>query len=168
MKKWLLKSGMILFLAAGGVFTAYAGENPDTDHAEEVCVVSEMKGNNLVEIKADARGTYLSSVNGRLTRESSTVAGIFVDVVCHENVEKIKLAVTLQKNDGSDTWENVDRQDFTWLAEDNDNNLSYAYVSYKVRGLKSGASYRIKATGSCTSTSGKTETRTMTGSSLTF
>ncbi len=165
MKKYLKKSfiiGLSIMLMAVSTITAYA-QNKSLS-ADGMTRMYE--GEGFVRAEASPRGQLISSVQLELSEEGYHRLGIYSEVLCHVDMKKIKMSVTLQKYvDGS--WTNVHRKDEEWLAEDYPE-LSMAIISYDLTGMSAGK-YRLKGGYSVFELNGSLqEFKTVTTSSLTI
>ena len=156
MKKYLKKSfiiGLSIMLMAVSTITAYA-QNKSLS-ADGMTRMYE--GEGFVRAEASPRGQLISSVQLELSEEGYHRLGIYSEVLCHVDMKKIKMSVTLQKYvDGS--WTNVHRKDEEWLA----------VISYDLTGMSAGK-YRLKGGYSVFELNGSLqEFKTVTTSSLTI
>lgn len=165
MKKYLKKRiviGLSIMLMVVSTITAYAqNKNVSTD-----AVTRMYEGEDFVRAEVSPRGQLISSVQLELSEEGYHRLGIYSEVLCHVDMKKIKMTVTLQKYvNGS--WTNVHRKDEEWLAEDYPN-LSTATVMYELTGMSAGK-YRLKGGYSVFELDGSLqEFKTVTTSSLTI
>ncbi|RKJ04188.1 hypothetical protein D7X87_12015 [bacterium D16-54] len=128
---------MMLFLVS--TFTAYA----QTDNSSAGMMVKEYSGEDYARVVASPRGELTSSVQLELVEEGFRTVSIYSEVLCHVEVRKIKMSVSLQKSTSSG-WTDVNRKVFTWEKEDYPNEyLSMATVSYNIGALSAGT-YRLK------------------------
>lgn len=142
MKKYLRKSAVIclavmMFLVS--TITVYA----QNDNSSAGMTVKEYNGENYARVVGTPRGELISSVQLELVDEGFRTISIYSEVLCHVEMRKIKMSVTLQKSTSSG-WKDVNRKEFTWEKEDYpDEYLSMAMVSYNIGALSAGT-YRLK------------------------
>jgi hypothetical protein len=106
-------------------------------------VAQNYMGDGFVRAVASPRGQLISSVQLQLTEEGYHRLGIYSEILCHTEMKRIKMSVTLQRSENG-SWVNVHRKDVEWLKEDYpDEYLSMAIVTYDVSGLSAGK-YRLK------------------------
>lgn len=165
MNKYLRKSiviGLSIILMLTSAITSYAKNNNISTDA----ITRMYEGEDFVRAEVSPRGQLISSVQLELSEEGYHRLGIYSEVLCHVDMKKIKMTVTLQKYvNGS--WSNVHRKDEEWLAEDYPN-LSMAMISYDLTGMSAGK-YRLKGGYSVFELDGSLqEFKTVTTSSLTI
>ena len=142
MKKYLRKSAVIclavmMFLVS--TITVYA----QNDSSSTGMTVKEYNGENYARVVGSPRGELISSVQLELVDEGFRTISIYSEVLCHVEMRKIKMSVTLQKSTSS-SWKDVNRKEFTWEKEDYpDEDLSMAMASYNIGALSAGT-YRLK------------------------
>ena len=142
MKKYLRKSAVIylavmMFLVS--TITVYA----QNDNSSAGMTVREYNGENYARVVGSPRGELISSVQLELVDEGFRTISIYSEVLCHVEMRKIKMSVTLQKSTSSG-WKDVNRKEFTWEKEDYPNEyLSMAMASYNIGALSAGT-YRLK------------------------
>ena len=142
MKKYLRKSAVIclavmMFLVS--TITVYA----QNDNSSAGMTVREYNGENYARVVGSPRGELISSVQLELVDEGFRTISIYSEVLCHVEMRKIKMSVTLQKSTSSG-WKDVNRKEFTWEKEDYpDEYLSMAMASYNIGALSAGT-YRLK------------------------
>ena len=142
MKKYLRKSAVIclavmMFLVS--TITVYA----QNDSSSTGMTVKEYNGENYARVVGSPRGELISSVQLELVDEGFRTISIYSEVLCHVEMRKIKMSVTLQKSTSSG-WKDVNRKEFTWEKEDYpDEYLSMATASYNIGALSAGT-YRLK------------------------
>jgi hypothetical protein len=142
MKKYLRKSAVIclavmMFLVS--TITVYA----QNDSSSTGMTVKEYNGENYARVVGSPRGELISSVQLELVDEGFRTISIYSEVLCHVEMRKIKMSVTLQKSTSSG-WKDVNRKEFTWEKEDYpDEYLSMAMASYNIGALSAGT-YRLK------------------------
>ena len=111
--------------------TAYAQANN--------MVVRTYQSNDMVGLEA-----LISTIILELSTEGSRTLGIHSEIMCHEEMDSIKMTIKLQKKDGS-SWSTKNTQTFEWKKSDFPNTLlSSAIAEYRVGALASGE-YRISA-----------------------
>lgn len=165
MKKTLKKCaviGLSIMLMVVSTITAYAqNQNLSTD------VMTRMyEGEGFVRAEASPRGQLISSVQLEISEEGYHRLGIYSELLCHTDMRKIKMSVTLQRYENG-SWTNVHRKDTEWLAEDYPN-LSTATITYEVAGMSAGR-YRLKGGYSVFELNGSLqEFKTVTTASLTI
>lgn len=127
----------MLFLVS--TLTVYA----QVDSSSEGMTVKEYAGEDYARVVASPRGELTSSVQLELIEEGFRTVSIYSEVLCHVEVRKIKMSVSLQKLT-SNGWSDVNRKVFTWEKEDYpDEYLSMATASYNIGALSAGT-YRLK------------------------
>ncbi|NBH71542.1 hypothetical protein D3Z51_05795 [Clostridiaceae bacterium] len=165
MKNYLMKKvviGLSIMLMVIPTITAYAqNKNVSTD-----AITRMYEGEDFVRAEVSPRGQLISSVQLELSEEGYHRLGIYSEVLCHVDMKKIKMTVTLQKYvNGS--WTNVHRKEEEWLAEDYPE-LSMAMISYDLTGMSAGK-YRLKGGYSVFELNGSLqEFKTVTTASLTI
>lgn len=148
MKKMLRKSmamilSLILSIMMVGTVYAQSRETAELADAREMTTVRTKVTSNEVETLGVTRGQVLSSAEMELTDKGGGEVDIYVEVLCHETVSKLRMKVYLEKwVESSSTWSVVDTKDYTWTLED-DENLSMAIVNYNVLGVSPGK-YRLR------------------------
>ena len=127
----------MMFLVS--TITVYA----QNDNSSAGMTVKEYNGENYARVVGTPRGELISSVQLELVDEGFRTISIYSEVLCHVEMRKIKMSVTLQKSTSSG-WKDVNRKEFTWEKEDYpDEYLSMAMVSYNIGALSAGT-YRLK------------------------
>ncbi len=139
MKK-LLKNCMVIcsvmVMTLSFTATAYAQANNMT--------VKTYQSDDMVGLEASPRGELISTIILELSTEGSRTLGIHSEIMCHEEMDNIKMTIKLQKKDGS-SWSTKNTQTFEWKKSDFPNrDLSSAVAEYRVGALASGE-YRISA-----------------------
>ncbi len=140
MKKYLKSSLVIclsIILMIALTLTAYA----QTRNLSTEIDTRMYEGDDFVRAVASPRGQLISSVQLELSEEGYHRLGIYSEILCHTDMEKIKMSVTLQKSENG-SWVNVHRKDVEWSAADYPN-LSMATVTYELSGMSAG-NYRLK------------------------
>lgn len=165
MKKSLKKRVVIclsFMLMLVSTVTAYAqNKNLSTD-----AMTRMYEGEDFVRAEVSPRGQLISSVQLELSEEGYHRLGIYSELLCHTDMRKIKMSVTLQRYENG-SWTNVHRKDEEWLAEDYPN-LSTATVMYELTGMSAGK-YRLKGGYSVFELNGSLqEFKTVTTASLTI
>lgn len=166
MKKFLKNSltvclSIILIMAL--VTTAYAQSKILSD---ETGITRIYEGDDYVRTEASPRGQLISSVQLELSEEGYHRLGVYSEVLCHTDMRKIVMSVTLQKLENG-SWTNIHRKEVEWLEEDYPN-LSMATVTYELKGMSAGQ-YRLKGGYSVFESGGSLqEFKTVTTSSLTI
>ncbi len=126
----------VMIMTLSFTATAYA-------HANDM-VVRTYKSENLVGLEASPRGELISTIILELSTEGSRTVGINSEILCHEEMDTIKMTVKLQKK-GSNSWSTVNTQTFEWKKADFPNrDLSSAAAEYRVGALAAGE-YRLSA-----------------------
>lgn len=116
--------------------TAYAQTNDMT--------VRTYQNEDMVGLEASPRGELISTIILELSTEGYRTLGIHSEIMCHEEMDSIKMTVKLQKKEGS-SWSTKNTQTFEWKKSDFPNTLlSSAMAEYKVGSLAAGE-YRISA-----------------------
>lgn len=142
MKKYLRKSIVIymaLIMLLMPTITVYAEDN----NASAGMMVREYTGEDFARVVASPRGQLISSVQLELVEEGFRTVSIYSEVLCHVEMRKIKMSVTLQKST-SNGWTDVNRKEFTWTKESHPNDyLSMATISYNIGALSAGT-YRLR------------------------
>ncbi len=142
MKVYLKKSVTIclaIMMFWVSTVTVYAQSN----NSSAEMTVKEYNGENYARVVASPRGELISSVQLELVEEGFRTISIYSEVLCHVEMRKIKMSVTLQKS-SSNGWQDVNRKEFTWEKDDYPNEyLSMAIVSYNISALSAGT-YRLK------------------------
>ncbi len=106
-------------------------------------MVKEYNGEDFARVVASPRGELISSVQLELVDDGLRTVRIYSEVLCHVEMRKIKMSVTLQKSTSSG-WTDINSKQFTWEKDDYPNDyLSMATASYKVGALSAGT-YRLK------------------------
>lgn len=145
MKRFAL--GVIAMTMAMGLnMTAYASENNLESRARSIENVTTAVSENVSRIVGNPRGMMISSVELSITDLGGGTAQLFGKVLCHEAMEKIKLNLYLDQwlTDRED-WGQVEKFEFTWLAEDYPNeDLTMAYAYVDVPDLDRGEEYRVR------------------------
>ncbi|MEH2931676.1 hypothetical protein VSQ48_17535 [Candidatus Ventrimonas sp. KK005] len=126
----------IVIMTLSFTATAYAQANN--------MVVRTYQSNDMVGLEASPRGELISTIILELSTEGSRTLGIHSEIMCHEEMDSIKMTIKLQKKDGS-SWSTKNTQTFEWKKSDFPNTLlSSAIAEYRVGALASGE-YRISA-----------------------
>lgn len=106
--------------------------------------VRTYQSEDTVGLEASPRGELISTIILELSSEGSRTLGIHSEILCHEEMNSIKMTVKLQKKEGS-SWSTKNTQTFEWKKSDFPNtDLSSAVAEYRVGALASGE-YRISA-----------------------
>lgn len=130
-------------------FSTYAQHDYiDLDRqAREMTVTNKQVGPAISSVTGVARGRLISSADVVLTNKGFGVAGLYGEVLCHQGMETIRIVLILQKwNEADETWDNINRQEFTWNASDlpEGEELSMAAISYDIAGMEHGETYRLR------------------------
>ena len=142
MKMYLRKGvticlAVIMFLLS--TITVYAQNNDSSAGM----MAKEYNGEDFARVVASPRGELISSVQLELVEDGFRTLRIYSEVLCHVEMRKIKMSVTLQKSTSSG-WTDINSKQFTWEKDDYPNDyLSMATASYKVGALSAGT-YRLK------------------------
>lgn len=106
--------------------------------------VRTYQSDDMVGLEASPRGELISTIILELSTEGSRTLGIHSEIMCHEEMDNIKMTIKLQKKDGS-SWSTKNTQTFEWKKSDFPNrDLSSAVAEYRVGALAAGE-YRISA-----------------------
>lgn len=125
-----------MVMALSSVATVYA----QTENWARGMDVKRFENEDLVGIEASPRGQLISTITLQLSDEGYRTLGIYSDILCHQDMKKIKMSITLQRMvDGS--WKSHNAKTFEWTSDDYDH-LSMASVSYNV-GLLPAGDYRL-------------------------
>lgn len=116
--------------------TAYAQANS--------MAVRTYQSEDMVGLEASPRGELISTIILELSTEGSRTVGIHSEIMCHEEMDTIKMTVKLQKRENSG-WTTKNTQTFEWKKSDFPNTLlSSAVAEYRVGALAAGE-YRLSA-----------------------
>ncbi len=142
MKKYLRK-GITIYVALVMFLMSAITVHAENSNASAGMMVKEYSGEDFSRVVASPRGQLISSVQLELVDEGFRTVSIYSEVLCHEEMKKIKMSVTLQKS-ASKGWTDVNRKEFTWTKENHpDDYLSMATISYRIGSLSAGT-YRLK------------------------
>lgn len=141
MKK-MIKKCLTICLAVimlfSSVMTVYAQSNSRTKEVN----MREYQNEDFVAVEASPRGQLISTITLQLSNEGYRTLGIYSEILCHQDMKKIKMSITLQRMvDGQ--WKSQNSKTFEWTDEDDDH-LSMAIASYNV-GLLPAGTYRLSA-----------------------
>lgn len=144
-KKFLI-GAFSVFLVAGLNLTAYAAEENFSLKAQAIENVETFVNENAARATGNARGMLISTVELSIEDLGSGTAKLFGQVLCHEQMKKIKLNLILDKWIPEDNdWSQVNRFEYTWLAEEEpDQELTMAYTYVEVPNLERGQNYRVR------------------------
>lgn len=126
--------------------TAYAAEEESSLNARNIEHVKTFVNENVARTTGTTRGSLISTVELSIEDLGSGTVRLLGDVLCHKKMKKIKLNMILDQwiPDNND-WSQVERFEFTWLAEDYpDQDLTMAYTSINVPNLERGQEYRVR------------------------
>lgn len=167
MKKYL-KTSLAICLAMIMTLSSAISIYAQTYQMSDGTDVKEFSTEDSVGIFASPRSALISSVTLELTQEGYRKVNVYSEILCHVEMEKIYMSITLQRKDGS-SWKNVRTEDLEWLKEDYPNTaLSAATASFNVGSLSAG-SYRIRTAFSVYELNGSGhESRTSTSPTLTI
>ncbi len=114
--------------------TAYAQVND--------MAVRTYQNEDMVGLEASPRGELISTIILELSTEGSRTVGIHSEIMCHEEMDTIKMTIKLQKRESSG-WSTKNTQTFEWKKKDFPNTLlSSSVAEYKVGSLAAGE-YRL-------------------------
>lgn len=118
------------------VVTAYAQSN----NWKRELDIKEFSNEDIVGVEASPRGQLISTITLQLSDEGYRTLGIYSEILCHSDMKKIKMSITLQRMvDG--TWKRYNEKTFEWTSDDYDH-LSMASASYNI-GLLPAGDYRL-------------------------
>lgn len=127
-----------LLCAAMAVFPAIAGTVKED--SLKVSVNNAIFQDTMVQ----PRGTYISSSTVGITNKGSGVIGITASTTAHQNVDKIRIHIYLDKLVNG-KWNQVDDYDYTFLASDQPNGeLSSVLLSFEVTDQPANNTYRVR------------------------
>lgn len=142
MKKYLRK-GITIYVVLVMLLMSAITVHAESSNASAGMMVKEYSGEDFSRVVASPRGQLISSVQLELVDEGFRTVSIYSEVLCHVEMRKIKMSVTLQKST-SKGWTDVTPKTFIWEKEDYpDDYLSMATVSYNIGALSAGT-YRLK------------------------
>lgn len=146
-EKKLLRIILVIGLTLSMSFSAFAHTESDMWglNAKNVIVTGRKTTENVSEVTGTTRGMLISSVDVSLTNEGLGIGEIYGEVLCHEAMSSIRMALILQRwDEENQSWVLVNRQEFMWEADDlpEGEELSMATVSYKIAGLD--GTYRVR------------------------
>ncbi|MCI9558728.1 hypothetical protein D3Z55_12575 [Clostridiaceae bacterium] len=138
--KNLLKKCMVIctvvIMTLSFTATAYAQVNN--------MVVRTYQNEDMVGLEASPRGELISTIILELSSVGSGKVDIHSEIMCHEEMDTIKMSIKLQKL-GNSGWTTVNTQTFDWKKSNFPNtDLSMAIAEYRVGALAAGE-YRITA-----------------------
>lgn len=148
--KSILRKGMTIILAVttslmmmGSVY-AQQVDLDDFASARKMTNVKTVATNDSVKVLGSTRGRVLSSAEMQLTDKGGGEVDVYVEVLCHESVSKLRMKVYLEKwVESSSKWSIVDTKDYIWTSEEYGDDLSMAIVNYNVLGVSAGK-YRLR------------------------
>lgn len=127
--------------------TVYAADDNLDIQSCNITNIANFVSENSVKAVGNARGMLISTVELLLEDLGGGDAKLFGEVLCHEQMKKIKLNMTLdQWNPETEDWFQVERFELEWLAEDYpDEELTMANATVVVHNLDRGEEYRLRA-----------------------
>jgi len=126
--------------------TTYAQEVNSDEFADarRMTDVRTVLTDNTSKVFGITRGRVLSSAEMELTNKGGGEADVYVEVLCHETVSKLRMKIYVEKwNESGSKWSTVDSKDYIWTSEEYGDDLSMAVVNYNVQGLSKGK-YRLR------------------------
>ena len=94
----------------------------------------------------EPRGQYISSSRAGITNKGSGVIGITASTTAHEEVDKIRISLYLDRLEGG-SWNQVADYDYTFLPSDMPNGkLTKATLSFTVTDQPAEHYYRVRGT----------------------
>lgn len=115
-------------------------------NVKEATITHKTAKEGISKVEGVARGRIISSVLVELANLGKGTAQIYAEELCHVEVDKIKMVLTLEeRNEETGEWEKVYRYEDEWLAENEpDGKLTMKMVSMNVYGLEQGKYYRVR------------------------
>lgn len=135
-KKVFKKSLLVIALSLSLVNTTWASANQTK--------VSQKGVGSVMKDAISPRGMYIALGMLEISNDGNGYIGILIQTLCHQDVDKIKQRVYLDKyNESTGGWKQVATYDFSYLSEDYGGSLSAPYESFRVRG-EIGGIYRLR------------------------
>ena len=145
-KNTFFRGILAIGLALSMSFLSFANtDNMWELNVKDAVVTENRRTNDVSKITGTTRGMLISSVGVGLENQGLGVGEIYGEVLCHEAMSSIRMALILQRwDEENQSWVLVNRQEFNWNASDlpEGEELSMATVSYKIAGLD--GTYRVR------------------------